>query len=133
MEEIEVVINITKHEWEYLNKLVENGDQLGHYERLLVNGTPLPKWHGRLIDGNALQKEVSSWGMNDYEPSDFTYAIDQADTIIEADKKYEVEYEVEYEAEVITRGNCMMCGKELDEGLFFCKECEEKGESEVQE
>ena len=41
MEEIEVVINITKHEWEYLNKLVENGDQLGHYERLLVNGTPI--------------------------------------------------------------------------------------------
>ena len=31
-----------------------------------------------------------------------------------------------YEAEVITRGNCMMCGKELTEGLFFCKECEEK-------
>lgn len=41
MEEIKVVINITKHEWEYLNKLVENGDQLGHYERLLVNGTPI--------------------------------------------------------------------------------------------
>ena len=29
-----------------------------------------------------------------------------------------------YEAKVITRGNCMMCGKELTEGLFFCKECE---------
>ena len=45
-----------------------------------------------------------------------------ADTIIEADKKYEVE--------IITRGNCMMCGKELDEGLFFCKECEGKVEGE---
>lgn len=32
----------------------------------------------------------------------------------------------EYEAEVITRGNCMICGKELTEGLFFCKECEAK-------
>ena len=31
-----------------------------------------------------------------------------------------------YEAEVITRGNCMMCGKELTEGLFLCKECGEK-------
>lgn len=41
MEDIELVVNITKHEWEYLNKLVENGDQLGHYERLLVNGTPI--------------------------------------------------------------------------------------------
>lgn len=95
----------------------------------IKNGTPLPKGHGRLGDLDALQKEVSSWGMNDYEPSDFTYAIDQADTIIEADKKYEVEYEVEYEAEVITRGNCMMCGKELTEGLFFCKECEDKASS----
>lgn len=32
----------------------------------------------------------------------------------------------EYEAKVITRGNCMMCGKELTEGLFFCKECGDK-------
>ena len=31
-----------------------------------------------------------------------------------------------YEAKVIIRGNCMMCGKELTEGLFFCKECEDK-------
>lgn len=30
----------------------------------------------------------------------------------------------EYEVEVVTRCNCMMCGKELTEGLFFCKECE---------
>lgn len=28
--------------------------------------------------------------------------------------------------EVITHGNCIMCGKELTEGLFFCKECEVK-------
>ncbi len=37
------------------------------------------------------------------------------------------------EAEIITRGNCMMCGKELTEGLFFCKECREKSESEEKE
>lgn len=34
--------------------------------------------------------------------------------------------EKKYEAKVITRGNCMMCGKELTEGLFLCKECEAK-------
>ena len=28
---------------------------------------------------------------------------------------------------VINRGKCMICGKELTEGLFFCKECEQKG------
>lgn len=29
------------------------------------------------------------------------------------------------EAEVVNRGNCMLCGKELteDEGIFFCKKC----------
>lgn len=49
---MQIVIDIKKREWEYLNKLVENGDQLGHYERLLVNGIPLPKEHGRLIDAD---------------------------------------------------------------------------------
>ena len=33
---------------------------------------------------------------------------------------------MKYETKVITRGNCMICGKELTEGLFFCKECEAK-------
>ena len=29
------------------------------------------------------------------------------------------------EAEIVNRGYCMLCGKELteDEGIFFCKEC----------
>ena len=47
--------------------------------------------------------------------------VDHTPITIEAEKKYE--------AKVITRGNCMMCGKELTEGLFFCKECEEKAYS----
>lgn len=85
MEEIEVVINITKHEWEYLNKLVENGDQLGHYERLLVNGTPLPKGHGRIGDLDALRCENTDFDTyNDY--CTMFDEIEAAETIIEADK-----------------------------------------------
>jgi hypothetical protein len=53
----------------------------------IKNGTPLPKGHGKLGDLDALREEVSSWGMNDYEPSDFIDAIDQVDTIIEADRE----------------------------------------------
>lgn len=34
---------------------------------------------------------------------------------------------VECGVKVINRGNCIMCGKKLTEGLFFCKECEAKG------
>lgn len=36
----------------------------------------------------------------------------------------------EYEAKIITRGNCMICGKELTEGLFLCKECGDKAKKE---
>ena len=36
---------------------------------------------GRLGDLDALREEVSSWGMNDYEPSDFIDAIDDAPTV----------------------------------------------------
>lgn len=75
------------------------------------NGTLLPKGHGRLIDENDVMKiynkDDRAWCIKEFVP-----------TIIKADK--------EYEAEVITRGNCMICGKELTEGLFFCKECENK-------
>lgn len=42
----------------------------------------------------------------------------KVERIIEADKEYEVE--------VVARGKCMMCGKELTDGLFFCRECEAK-------
>ena len=65
-----------------------------HFGKLLEavrNGTPLPKVHGRLGDLDALRKEISSWGMNDYEPSDFIDEIDMADVIIEADKESEAQ------------------------------------------
>ena len=52
-------------------------------EYLVMHGTPLPKGHGRMIDGDAIYKEVASWGMNDYEPSDFLDEIDRTPTIIE--------------------------------------------------
>lgn len=90
----------------------------------LEKATPLPKGHGRLIDADAIYKDIiSALGIRDenylLEAEKAVYKrIKNAPTIIAEDKKYE--------AKVITRGNCMMCGKELTEGLFFCKECEAK-------
>lgn len=87
----------------------------------IANGTSLPKGHGRLIDGDKLIRPEIQPFLYHLENGDTAIPeidILHAPTIIEADK--------EYEAEVITRGNCMMCGKELTEGLFFCKECEAK-------
>lgn len=46
----------------------------------------LPKNHGRLIDADALEKEIHSCGMNDYEPSDFVDAIQDAPTVIESEE-----------------------------------------------
>lgn len=47
---------------------------------------------------------------------------------------YKTESEVkEYETKIITHGNCMICGKELTEGLFLCKECGEKANKEREE
>lgn len=70
-------------------------------------------------------------------------AIDEWNKQVGADKGLELAIDViedriselkgesdkEYESEVITRGNCMICGKELTEGLFLCKECENKANS----
>lgn len=78
----------------------------------------LPKGHGRLIDADAL---IDSLDASDRDIYCKAVIEEEAPIIIEADK--------EYEAEVITRGKCMMCGKELTEGLFFCKECGDKANS----
>ena len=98
METVEVVVRLPKDVYEKIQQIdrIISGRRNGKsIEFALWNGVknsiPLPKGHGRLGDLDALRKEVSSWGMNDYEPSDFTDAIDQADTIIEADKEVENE------------------------------------------
>lgn len=48
-------------------------------------------------------------------------------------QKSEKQIYKEYEAKIITRGNCMICGKELTEGLFICKECGDKANKESEE
>ncbi len=100
---MQIVIDIDEDYVEIINK---NGAS-NYTEEVIQNGTPLPKGHGKIGDLDALREEVSSWGMNDYEPSDFTDAIDQAPTIIEADK------------------DCRECKVEHD-----CYECEKYEESE---
>lgn len=52
-------------------------------ENAVLNGTPLPKGHGRLIDADKLW---DSYHDLDY---DFYEALDSADTIIEADEESE--------------------------------------------
>lgn len=91
MADIELVIKIPEEiRLALINNIQLSMDQQSicdsYIQQAIINGTPLSKGHGRLGDLDALREEVSSWGMNDYEPSDFTDEIDRADTIIEADK-----------------------------------------------
>lgn len=88
MSDVELVIKIPERIHYGIKKgITVNGSKAS---QILIdavkNGTPLPKGHGRLGDLDALREEVSSWGISDYEPLDFTDEIDRTDTIIEADK-----------------------------------------------
>ena len=116
---MQIVIDIDDHKYtqikEDAEKFRSKGMVVPHLYKVIESGVSLPKGHGRLIDADALnRKDVNCANV----PMNF---IDTAPTIIEADKEYEVE--------VVTRGNCMICGKGLTEGLFFCKECEDKASS----
>lgn len=82
----EYIIDIPEHIYRQCKDDIPTIDLLELLMDAVKNSTPLPK-HGRLGDLDALREEVSSWGMNDYEPSDFTDEIDRTDTIIEADKE----------------------------------------------
>lgn len=94
MSDIELVIKISEEDFEIMKHNIAVNNPLCPLSQeemvaKVANGIPLPKGHGKIGDLDALREEVSSWGMNDYEPSDFTDAIDQADTIIDADKESE--------------------------------------------
>ena len=82
---MQIVIDIPEELYKANHRGLE-AEELWDLRIAIKNGTPLPKGHGKIGDLDALREEVSSWGMNDYEPSDFTDAIDKAEPIIEADK-----------------------------------------------
>jgi len=78
----------------------------------------------RLIDADELREEVYSWGMNDYEPSDFTDAIDDAPTVeaIPKDNVYKAIQEMmKYEHE----GFINISLARLDEILKKCEVSED--------
>lgn len=88
MADIELVVKLPEEIYKHYKKVWQK--RRGSIpESCIAFGTPLPKGHGRLGDLDILREEVSSWGMNDYEPSDFIDEIDRADTIIEASKEQE--------------------------------------------
>lgn len=82
---MKLIIDIPKHIYDcVIGKTV----LLSHMDgmcKAIEEGTPLPKGHGRLIDADEIQFENTEFDTyNDYCIA--FDAIDQADTIIEADK-----------------------------------------------
>ena len=84
---MKIVIDIPEEIYEQVKDRTEDSNDEWITMRAVANGTTLPEGHGRLIDADALYKEVASWGMNDYEPSDFLDEIDRAPTIIDKEGK----------------------------------------------
>lgn len=92
---MELVIEIPDHIKEELDKLDEGCRHIDCWNitTAIMNGIPLPKGHGDLIDRNALITELET----DYHHSlsesgahlfvEITSYIDDAETIIEADKE----------------------------------------------
>lgn len=81
MTDIELVIKIPEHCLEELKRVELNESNEGvvfHAIKCILNGTPLPKGHGRLIDADAVLEEPIGNTHKD---------IDIAETIIEADKE----------------------------------------------
>lgn len=72
MPDIELVIKIPEEDY-------KRGTVMASAIR---NGIPLPKGHGKLIDGDALHKEFDERGMS-WEAK----LIDYAETVIPADKE----------------------------------------------
>ena len=86
MADIKVVIKIPEWKYKSICEGIEASKRCGvvgidpDVHEAIYNGTPLPKGHGRLIDADAMWDIYHS---NDY---DFYEALDDALTIIEADK-----------------------------------------------
>ena len=83
---MQIVIDIPDKEYEEIidNKLNKSWD-MTHYERVIANGIPLPKGHGRILD----EKDILDTKNNDggwYDLIDMPEYIAGIKAIIEADK-----------------------------------------------
>lgn len=81
---MQIMINIDEDAYKEIKKIVADGNEMCFMQKLIAKGTPLPKGHGRLIDADEIQFERTEF--ETYGDYCIAFdAIDQADTIIEAD------------------------------------------------
>jgi hypothetical protein len=89
---MQIVIDISEERFRDIQRIAEVQLESNYFktaEQVIANGTPLPKGHGRLIDGDKLELDTE-W--DDYYDGFTSYSemqIKEAPTIIEADKESE--------------------------------------------
>lgn len=92
METVEVVIRIPKDEYDYIQLY---GLILPFSAKQIINGTVLPKGHGRLIDADKLKERCLFMSNDDTAIEGMEYVtkgmIENAHAVIEADKEAEDE------------------------------------------
>lgn len=82
---MQIVIDIPEKIYEYYkNKYPKDCEELTFVENAFLEGTPLPKGHGRLIDADELDKCIVDRIAMPYVPIN---KIQDAPTIIDADKE----------------------------------------------
>ena len=81
---MKLIIDIPEEDYNFVKRQVVDGIT-NPLKICIANGTPLPKGHGRVIDADKIRFENAEFDTyGDYSRA--FDAIDQADTIIEADK-----------------------------------------------
>jgi hypothetical protein len=90
---MQIVIDIDKEDLKDINDMHFIREDLKFkIGKAIMNGTPLPKGHGRLIDADELKKEYPHDTDCDYPVNTnccVAESIDNSPTIIEADKESE--------------------------------------------
>ena len=92
---MKIVIDIPDRQYELLQRVVKTKrgmENLSEYGELILNGTPLPKGHGDLIDRNELLKHYDNTTYhNGIEERKIHFVqigyVNDAQPIIEADKE----------------------------------------------
>lgn len=91
MADIELVIKIPEEDYLVYSELSEKekANELTYYEKIIANGTPLPKGHGRIGDLTKLYNAIDARnkGKDKGKYTGILALVTFADTIIEADKE----------------------------------------------
>lgn len=78
---MEIVISIPEKHYKALQRMKREG--LGFYHQAIIDGVPLPKGHGELVDKDDVYDAFTPYASID----DLCYALDKLHIVVEADRE----------------------------------------------